>query len=67
MPFAGGCIQGYGKTDAKGELPVDNVLSPVDVTKTVYHAMGIDDLQATDRGGRPFNLLDEGRPLVELF
>ncbi len=68
--FAGGGIQGgqvYGKTDSRGEYPIENVLSPADVTKTVYHAMGIDDLQAIDRGGRPFNLLDEGRPLVELF
>ena len=68
--FAGGGIQGgqvYGKTDSRGEYPVERVLSPADVTRTVYHAMGIDDLQATDRGGRPFNLLDEGRPLTELF
>jgi hypothetical protein len=29
--------------------------------------MGIDDLTATDREGRPFHLLDDGRPLTELF
>ena len=38
-----------------------------DVTKTVYHAMGIDDLEAVDNQGRPYNLLAEGRPLAELF
>ncbi|MDB4662347.1 DUF1501 domain-containing protein [Verrucomicrobiales bacterium] len=68
--MAGGGIQGgqtFGKTDARGELPIENVISPADVTKTVYHAMGIKDLQAEDRGGRPFNLLDEGRALEELF
>jgi hypothetical protein len=27
----------------------------------------MNDLQAVDAGGRPFNLLDEGRPLTELF
>ncbi len=27
----------------------------------------VTNLKATDRGGRPFNLLDEGRPLTELF
>ena len=28
---------------------------------------GIDDLNATDREGRPFRLMEEGRPLTELF
>jgi len=68
--MAGGGIQGgqvFGKTDARGELPTENVISPSDVTKTVYYSMGVTDLMAEDRGGRPFNLLDEGRPLKELF
>jgi hypothetical protein len=29
--------------------------------------MGIDDLHATDREGRPFHLMEEGRALAELF
>jgi hypothetical protein len=29
--------------------------------------MGIDDLAAIDREGRPFQLLDKGRALTELF
>jgi len=29
--------------------------------------MGIDNLEATDFQGRPYNLLEEGRPLVDLF
>jgi hypothetical protein len=37
------------------------------VAHTVYHALGIDDLTAVDREGRPFQLLDEGRALTELF
>ncbi|MDF1813569.1 MAG: DUF1501 domain-containing protein [Verrucomicrobiales bacterium] len=68
--MAGGGIEGgqvFGKTDDKGEYPVENVLSPSDITKTVYHAMGVDDLMAVDQAGRPFNLLDEGRALTELF
>ena len=68
--FAGGGIQGgqaYGTTDKYGEYPDENALSPADITKTVYYAMGTTELQAMDRGGRPFNLLEEGRPLVELF
>ena len=31
--------------------------------KTVFHAMGIEDLDATDREGRPFHLLPEGAPI----
>jgi hypothetical protein len=68
--FAGGGVRGgqvYGATDRFGEYPAEKPLSPSDVTRTVYHAMGIDDLAAVDREGRPFQLLDEGRPLVELF
>jgi hypothetical protein len=59
--------QVYGSTDRYGEYPDEKPLSPSDVTRTVYHAMGINNLAAMDREGRPFNLLDEGRPLVELF
>lgn len=68
--MAGGGIRGgeaYGKTDRFGEYPEEKVLSPSDVTRTVYHAMGIDDLGAVDREGRPFQLLDEGRVLSDLF
>jgi hypothetical protein len=37
------------------------------VAKTVYHAMGVHDLIAVDRQNRPFQLLDEGEALTELF
>ncbi len=68
--MAGGGIRGgqtYGKTDKYGELPIENVVGPEDITKTVYHAMGVTDLNATDRAGRPINLLSEGRAITELF
>lgn len=68
--LAGGGIRGgqtYGASDRFGEYPADHPLTPADVTKTVYHAMGIHDLEARDREGRPYNLLDEGRAVVELF
>jgi hypothetical protein len=42
-------------------------VTPADVSKTVYHAMGIENLEATDKQGRPFNLLAEGKPIEELF
>jgi hypothetical protein len=68
--MAGGGIKGgqtYGASDRFGEYPADNPVTPADVTKTVYHAMGIRDLEATDREGRPFNLLPKGQAITELF
>ncbi len=68
--LAGGGIRGgqtYGSSDRLGEYPKDNPITPADVAHTVYHAMGIRDLQATDEQGRPFNLLDVGQPLYSLF
>ena len=68
--LAGGGIQGgqaYGSSDRYGEYPDNEPVTPADVTKTVYHAMGIDNLEAFDRQNRPYNLLAEGRPLLGLF
>ena len=68
--MAGGGIRGgqtFGKTDRYGELPVESIVGPEDITKTVYHAMGITNLSAKDRADRPVNLLSEGRALTELF
>jgi len=68
--MAGGGIRGgqaFGSTDPLGEYPADNPVTPADVTHTVYHAMGITDLEAVDDQGRPYNLLPEGRPIVDLF
>ncbi|MGV3660457.1 MAG: DUF1501 domain-containing protein [Prosthecobacter sp.] len=59
--------QAVGATDARAELPKDRPIYPEDITKTVYYAMGIGNLEAHDRLGRAYNLLDEGRPLTELF
>jgi hypothetical protein len=68
--FAGGGIRGgqtYGASDKVAAYPADKKVAPEDVTKTVYWAMGIDNLEAVDRVGQPFHLLAEGRPLLELF
>jgi hypothetical protein len=48
-------------------MPKDRPIQPEDITKTVYYAMGIDNLEAKDKLGRAYNLLDEGKPLTELF
>jgi uncharacterized protein (DUF1501 family) len=68
--FAGGGIRGgqtYGTSDRRAEYPHDNPVAPEDIAKTVFHAMGLADLSASDRQGRPFNLLEEGAALTSLF
>jgi uncharacterized protein (DUF1501 family) len=68
--LAGGGIRGgqvFGASDRRAEYPADNVVGPEHIARTVFHGMGIDDLHAVDREGRPFHLLDDGRPLTELF
>ena len=68
--MAGGGIRGgqvYGGTDQRAEYPADNPIGPEDVARTVYHAMGIENLEAMDTQGRPYNLLEDGRVLAPLF
>ncbi len=68
--LAGGGIQGgqtYGTSDRYGEYPADLPVTPADVTKTVYHAMGIENLEAVDNLGRPYNLLSEGNVIGPLL
>lgn len=68
--LAGGGIRGgqvFGASDKYAAYPETNKVTPADIAKTVYHSMGIDNLDWTDREGRPINLLPEGRALEELF
>ena len=68
--LAGGGIRGgqtHGKTDAHAEYPAENPVGPEDIARTVYHAMGIENLDAIDAQGRPYNLLEGGRVLGPLF
>jgi uncharacterized protein (DUF1501 family) len=68
--LAGGGIRGgqvYGASDKRAEYPADNPVAPEHIAHTVFHAMGLGDLAAADREGRPFHLLEEGQPLSELF
>ena len=68
--LAGGGIRGgrtFGTSDKRAEYPADRKVTPADVAKTVYLAMGITDLEARDREGRPYNLLPEGEPILDLF
>ncbi|MBI2803888.1 MAG: DUF1501 domain-containing protein [Planctomycetes bacterium] len=68
--LAGGGIRGgqvYGTSDRRAEYPHDNPVGAEHIARTVFHAMGIDDLHATDREARPFHLMEDGRALTELF
>lgn len=68
--LAGGGLRGgqtFGASDRVGAYPSDKPLTPADIAKTVYHAMGVHDLEARDAENRPYNLLAEGRALIELF
>ena len=61
--LAGAGVRGgqtYGTSDRRGEYPSDKPVTPADVAKPVYHAMGIKDLEARDREGRPYDLMAEG-------
>ena len=68
--LTGGGIRGgqtYGSSDKVGGYPEDKPVTPAHIAKTIYRAMGVYDLTAMDADGRPFNLLEEGYPLTELF
>lgn len=68
--LAGGGVRGgqtYGSSDRFAEFPANNPVTPADVTKTVYHAMGIHNLESFDNQGRPIDLLAEGQAITELF
>jgi hypothetical protein len=68
--LAGGGIRGgktFGSSDRFGEYPASKPLTPADITKTVYYAMGIRNLQAFDNQNRPYDLLAEGAAIHDLF
>ncbi len=68
--LGGGGIRGgqtFGSSDRYAEFPAEHPVTPADIAKTVYHAMGVENLQATDAQGRPYHLLDEGKPITQLF
>jgi len=68
--LAGGGIRGgqtFGSSDRFAEYPANKPVTPADITKTVYHAMGIHNLEAFDNQNRPYNLLEEGTAIGELF
>jgi hypothetical protein len=69
--FAGAGIragQVIGETDAHAAAPIGTGYTPADVTASIYQAMGIDHRQVVrDLLDRPRLVLDNGRPIPELF
>jgi hypothetical protein len=61
--------QVVGKSNARGEYPVDRPIQPQDVTSTVFHHLGIDasSVYFADSQGRPVALVESGRPIRELL
>jgi len=71
VAFAGGSIrsgQVVGKSNPRGEYPIDRPLTPEDVSATVFHHLGIDARQVSfpDQTGRPIYLVEHGEPIREL-
>jgi hypothetical protein len=69
--FAGGGYrtgQVIGRTDDRGDRPVNKPYTPQNVFATLYHSLGIDPDQATYRhpSGRPMHLLDDTSRISEL-
>ncbi len=57
-----------GKTDSKGDSPIDRPVTPSDLAATLYTALGIDpNFQYETPDGRPVRLVDGGKPLPELL
>ncbi|MCA9118232.1 MAG: DUF1501 domain-containing protein [Planctomycetaceae bacterium] len=69
--LAGAGIRGgicHGESDKEAAWPASHPVSPEDLTATIYHALGIDpEIRLPDRQGRPVQIVEGGRPLVELF
>jgi len=68
--MAGGGIRGgqvYGASDRRAEYPADKPVTPAHIAKTVFHQMGVHNLEAKDPDGREFNLLAEGEPIAALI
>lgn len=68
--FGGGLKMGQviGATDSRGELAIHRQTSFQNIMSSIYRYMGIDlDIKIPDFNGRPQHLLEERKPIDELF
>ena len=69
--MAGGGVRGgqvIGATDKQAAEVTDRPITPQDMTSTILGAMGIDHKTVLHTAlGRPVRLVDDGRPVHELF
>jgi hypothetical protein len=69
--LAGAGIRGgsvYGNSDKDAAFPMDHPVTPEDLAATVYYSLGINpDLRLPDVLGRPTQIVENGRPVFELF
>ena len=69
--LAGGGLRSgvvVGRSNARGEEPVECPLGPEDLLATIYHVLGIDHRQTLpDRLGRPIPILPKGEPIRALL
>ena len=69
--LAGAGIRGgalYGRSDKDAAYPAEKPVSPENLSATIFHALGISpDDRLHDALGRPVSVVENGRPLLELF
>jgi hypothetical protein len=69
--LAGGGIRGgtiYGESDAKGESPKSNPVSPAQLVATIYKLMGVDpETKLTSPDGRPIAISNGRQPIEALI
>lgn len=69
--LGGGGVRGgivVGSTDRLGTRPHSRPIVPANIHATIYQVLGIDPrLQLLDPSGRPVNVLEDPRPISELF
>jgi uncharacterized protein (DUF1501 family) len=60
--------QVIGESDDRGGYPKARPVSPQDLMATIFHSLGIDlQLQYTHPSGRPTYMIEDGKPIEELF
>ncbi len=69
--IAGGGVRGgtlIGKSDKDAAYPIERRVSPQDLSRTIFDALGISDHELVyDTLGRPMPVMDDGQVIDELF